>query len=393
MTKKTTTSEAGFALFDTALGPCGVAWSGRGLRAVEFESTAERLALRAGTTREAPPPAWVREAIDLIKAHLGGKPADLSAIAIDVADAPPVHRAAWELVRRVPPGRTTTYRDVALQLGDARKARAVGQAMAKNPLLLVVPCHRVLTGDGGAGGFSAPGGVATKAKILALEGVRLETKSQLALFAGKDKGGLPFDWEEAVKVLRRDPVMAGVIDRAPPTRLQLAHTQSPFAALAESIVYQQLNGRAAATIFGRVKALYPRKRFPTPDDILKTPDEALRGAGLSAAKLAAMRDLAAKAKEGVVPPLAALDDMADEEIIERLTVVRGIGRWTVEMLLIFRLGRADVLPVDDYGVRKGFARAHGQEELPKPRELAAHGERWKPFRSVAAWYLWRASEM
>jgi DNA-3-methyladenine glycosylase II len=130
-----------------------------------------------------------------------------------------------------------------------------------------------------------------------------------------------------------------------------------------------------------------------PEDILGAPEEALRGAGLSGAKLAALKDLAAKTADGTVPTLARLRGMADEEIVERLTQVRGIGRWTVEMLLMFRLGRPDVLPVGDFAVRKGFALAYGLDESPKPKELLEYGERWRPYRSVASWYMWRAAEL
>jgi 3-methyladenine DNA glycosylase/8-oxoguanine DNA glycosylase len=163
-----------------------------------------------------------------------------------------------------------------------------------------------------------------------------------------------------------------------------------FDALAESIAYQQLNGKAAATIWGRVRALYPKSKWLDPVKVLATSDEMLRAAGLSRAKTAALKDLAAKTIDGTLPSGRALLQMSDDEIIARLTQVRGIGRWTVEMLLLFDLGRPDVWPVDDYGVRKGFAKTFGKRKLPTPRELMKHGEKWRPYRSVAAWYFWRA---
>ena len=164
----------------------------------------------------------------------------------------------------------------------------------------------------------------------------------------------------------------------------------PFDALAESIAYQQLNGKAAATIWKRVRALYPKRKWLDPAKVLATPDEALRAAGLSRSKTAALKDLAAKVVEGTVPSGRALLRMSDEEIIARLTLVRGIGRWTVQMLLLFDLGRPDVWPVDDYGVRKGFAKTFRKRKLPTPKQLMKHGEKWRPYRSVAAWYFWRA---
>lgn len=187
-----------------------------------------------------------------------------------------------------------------------------------------------------------------------------------------------------------DPRLAALIARS--RRYDIAPSLSirPFDALAESIAYQQLSGKAAATIFGRVRALYPRRKYLDPEKILATPDDSFRAAGLSRNKIAALKDLAAKTIDGTVPSSRAIVRMSDEEIIARLITVRGIGRWTVEMLLLFDLGRPDVWPVDDYGVRKGFAKTFGRRKLPTPKELMKFGEKWRPYRSVAAWYFWRA---
>jgi DNA-3-methyladenine glycosylase II len=184
--------------------------------------------------------------------------------------------------------------------------------------------------------------------------------------------------------------MAELIARSRRYSITPAISVRPFDALAESIAYQQLTGKAAATIFGRVRALYPKRKWLDPNQLLATPDEALRAAGLSRAKTAALKDLAAKTIDGTVPSGRALLRMTDDEIITRLTTVRGIGRWTVEMLLLFDLGRPDVWPVDDYGVRKGFAKTFRRRELPTPKQLMKLGEKWRPYRSVAAWYFWRA---
>ncbi len=184
--------------------------------------------------------------------------------------------------------------------------------------------------------------------------------------------------------------MAELIGRSRRFNITPAVLIRPFDALAESIAYQQLSGKAAATIFGRVRALYPKRKWLDPEQLLATPDEALRAAGLSRAKTAALKDLAAKTIDGTVPSGRALIRMTDDEIITRLTTVRGIGRWTVEMLLLFDLGRLDVWPVDDYGVRKGFAKTFGRRKLPTPKQLMKLGEKWRPYRSVAAWYFWRA---
>ena len=200
--------------------------------------------------------------------------------------------------------------------------------------------------------------------------------------------------QEAVEYLiTADKTLAKLIRRAGPCRLKPKKRRSPFQALVQSVAYQQLHGTAAAAILGRVKALYPGRTFPRPEDLLATPDEDLRRAGLSRAKVEAIKDIAAKTLEGIVPGSREITRMSNEEIIERLTAVRGVGPWTIEMLLIFTLGRPDVLPVTDYGVRRGFALTYGWKELPRPKELLEFGERWRPHRSTAAWYFWRAAEL
>jgi len=190
-----------------------------------------------------------------------------------------------------------------------------------------------------------------------------------------------------------DPRIAALIARSLRYNIKPAPLIRPFDALAESIAYQQLSGKAAATIFGRVRALFPRGKYLDPEKILATPDESFRAAGLSRSKIAAVKDLAAKTIDGTVPSARAIARMSDEEIILRLTEVRGIGRWTVEMLLLFDLGRPDVWPVADYGVRKGFAKIFGRRKLPTPKQLMKFGEKWRPYRSVAAWYFWRALDV
>ncbi len=202
-----------------------------------------------------------------------------------------------------------------------------------------------------------------------------------------------------------DTKLGKLIQRAGPFTLRLASTQSPFEALTESIIYQQLHGRAAATIHRRlVESFYPThgEQHFAAQHILDAPNEQLRAAGLSHNKSLALRDLAAKTIDGTVPDLKTIRRMSDEDIIEHLTQVRGIGRWTVEMLLIFRLGRPDVLPVSDYGVRKGFALTFGKlkptdkvtpMDLPKPDVMQKRAKRWEPWRSIASWYLWRACDL
>lgn len=212
---------------------------------------------------------------------------------------------------------------------------------------------------------------------------------------------LPFDPRKAIDHLKSaDPKLGALIDRVGPFALRLDNSISPFESLLESILYQQLHGKAAATIHRRVREYYGGD--PSPKLLLDTPDEILRAAGVSGNKIKALKDLAARTIDGTVPSHSAILKMSDADIVERLTEVRGIGPWTVEMLLIFRLGRPDVLPVTDYGVRKGFAltfqrvpksRPLKAEDLPQPDVLFRRGQRWRPYRSVASWYMWRACDL
>jgi len=204
---------------------------------------------------------------------------------------------------------------------------------------------------------------------------------------------MTYELTEAVEHLcARDKRLAKWIEKIGAPVEYVSARGSIFEALAESIVYQQLAGRAAETIHGRVLALFPRKKIK-PELLLAMSDEPLRAAGLSANKLLALRDLARHAVEGSLPDKKRAARMSDEELIERCSAVRGVGRWTVEMLLIFRLGRPDVLPVDDYGVRKGFQRAFGLKDLPTKEQMNKRGEKWRPYRSLASWYMWRVTEL
>lgn len=199
--------------------------------------------------------------------------------------------------------------------------------------------------------------------------------------------------EAIAHLSQADKTLARLIKKVGPCRLEPQTKRAPFQALVRSVTFQQLNGKAAETILGRVLALFPEKKFPSPEDLLATPDEKLRAAGLSRNKTAAVKDIAAKTIAGVVPDSRAIKKLSNEEILERLTSVRGVGPWTVEMLLMFTLGREDVFPVTDFGVRKGFALTYGLKELPSPKELLAHGEKWRPHRTTASWYLWRAVDL
>lgn len=205
---------------------------------------------------------------------------------------------------------------------------------------------------------------------------------------------LPFDSRKAIRFLAKaDPRLGELMRRAMRFRLEMDSLQSPYDALLKSIAYQSISGKAARKIFGRIQALSSSGRGPSPEEILRLRRPVLRRAGLSGAKVDAVKDLARKTIAGIVPTLEESLGLSDQELVERLVSVRGVGVWTVEMFLIFRLGRPDVLPIHDFGVRKGFALTYGKRKMPTPRELAKYGERWRPYRTVASWYMWRAVQL
>lgn len=204
-------------------------------------------------------------------------------------------------------------------------------------------------------------------------------------------GPSPHSAAEAL-LAKRCALMRRLIRAHGPCVLVPEARRSPYEALISAVAHQQLHANAAQAILRRFGALYPGVKFPKPSQVLETPDELLRGAGFSTSKILAIRDIAGKTISGLVPTRAKAIKLNDDELIERLTAVRGVGRWTVEMLLIFTLGRGDVFPCDDFGVRNGFRIAMKLDEMPKPKDLRSYAERWRPQRTLAAWYLWRAAD-
>ena len=208
-----------------------------------------------------------------------------------------------------------------------------------------------------------------------------------------DPPALSFDYAAAIAHLsKKDRRMAKLIAKSAAYQLRASEMQTPYESLLRAIVYQSISGKAARVIYDRIRALSSSGECPVPEELLQIRKPALRKAGLSFAKIAAVRDLAQKTIDGLVPSLEEAHKLSDQELVERLISERGVGAWTVEMFLIFRLGRPDVLPIHDLGVQKGFALTYGKKAMPKPHELAEFGERWRPYRTVASWYMWRAVE-
>lgn len=370
----------------TAIGPIEIAWSERGVTRITMLGDAKKKSARAKDV-----PVFVRELATALSQHFIGRTQDFTKVPLDYEKVSAFDRRVYEASRRVPSGAMISYGDLAARARKPGAARAVGSAMAHNPFFVVVPCHRICSAAPAArvrasgkklGGFSAPGGEITKRRMLEIEGAFREPP--------------PYDVARAVRELRRaDKALAAVIDRSGDRRPSIEPLSrdghSVFEALGRAIVYQQLSGRAAGAIHRKYAALFPDHK-PTPEHLVKLADAKVRAAGLSGAKLAAIRDLAKKSLAGEVPTLAKMKSMEDEAIVDALTRVRGIGPWTVHMLLIFRLGRPDVLPTADYGVRKGFAKTYGKRKLPDHKTMEKHAEKWRPWRSVASWYMWRALE-
>jgi methylated-DNA-[protein]-cysteine S-methyltransferase len=398
------------ALFESALGTLALAWSDAGLVGVQLpdatpRKTAAQLAKRVHS-KPAPAPAWVQSAAKSVLALAAGEAANLDQLRLDESGVPEFHGRVYRALRKVPAGATCTYKELALAAGSPNAARAVGQAMRRNPWPLIVPCHRVLAAGDRLGGFSAFGGLELKARLLRAEKANVEkpapspekrrpvkSKPATTRRAKTTSAAQPrrasWDIESALKHLREcDPRLAALIERVPCT-WKSQPLRSVFEALLRTIVYQQLNGKAAATIHARVLELFPRGEIEARALLALAPEQ-LRAAGMSGSKVASAIDLARKTIDGELPDAAQLAVLGDEEIVERLTVVRGIGRWSVEMLLMFRLDRPDVLPLGDYGVKNGFMLLTGRRAMPTEAQLERYGERWRPYRSVASWYMWRA---
>lgn len=386
-----------YTTFATPIGTFAIAWSEQGLVRVQFpEDTSDATldAIHAKFPGAGPAqalPDFVEAAISRINATLLGQ-TELTkqTISLDFTESAAFHRSVYLWTQAIPAGATCSYGEVARALGMPKAARAVGQALARNPYVIIVPCHRVLASDGRLRGFSAPGGLQTKQRLLATEAATRLQSTQAHPWLPLAGVAL-----RSVAHLREsDPLLSALIDEIGPFRMRFKSAGSTFEALAETIIHQQLSGRSASAIHRRFESLFENLTDSCKATRLLTlTDETLRSAGLSGSKTLALRDLAEKCVNGTVPTLAELDTWDNDEIIERLSTVRGIGRWSVEMLLMFHLGRPDILPVDDFGVRKGYANLHGWTDLPKPRELTAYGERWRPYRTVASWYLWRAAEL
>jgi len=378
----------GWKTFATVQGICGVSWNAQGVTGFYLpELLAERIEqdLRdlTGIKKSARVlPDWIKQLIQKIKIHIKGELQDFSTVPLVFNAGSEFVHAVYRAARKIPAGSVVSYAELAAALGNPGAVRAVGTALGKNPIPLLVPCHRIVAASGKLGGFSAPGGLAAKTALLECEGVCL-TKPVVITS--------PAHWQKAIAGLQKqDKAMARLIKRVAPFEFKPHLHTEPLSALISAIVSQQLSVKAAATILARVNALITENGVPHPEKLLATSDIKLREAGLSYMKVSYLKDLAQRYLIGLLPPLEKLQQMSDQQIIKNFTQIKGVGRWTVEMYLIFNLGRADIWPTLDLGVRKGIALLNGLPETPAADEAEVYGENWRPYRTVAALYLWRS---
>ncbi|GAB4268286.1 MAG: hypothetical protein Kow0029_03550 [Candidatus Rifleibacteriota bacterium] len=334
----------------------------------------------------------VAKLVTQIRRYFSGEKYSFRNASIEPENSSDFSRKVFEALCTVPHGSTVSYSDLAKMAGKPGAARAIGRIVGTNPIPLLIPCHRVVCSDGKLGGFSSEEGIYQKALMLELEGNEIQKDARSARLVKPKVLNRELSKSGTRYLMYKDKELAKWIDRLPECRLSPDNVLSPFQALLEAIIYQQLTGKAAATIYSRVLSLFGSNGFVSPFDIIRSRESELRKAGLSGAKILAIKDLAEKSLEGYLPGLAQLERISNEGIINLLTQIRGIGRWTAEMFLIFKLGRADVLAADDYGLKKGLAILTRMKKLPTSSELKAHAEKWKPYRSIASWYLWRIAE-
>lgn len=376
---------AGWTTFPTSFGVCGVSWNEEGITSFSLPEASEkslekRLKNITGTTKKSFAPPRIKELIPKVKAHLKGQMQDFSNVPVHLDGASDFMRSVYGATQNIPPGTVKTYGELATLIGKPEAVRAVGTALGKNPIPLIIPCHRVIATSGKLGGFSAFGGLDTKAALLELEGACLSKPKVIAT---------PAQWKKAVSVLKKqDRVLARLITQVGPIQFKPLMKKEPLAALIQAITSQQLSSKVADTILKRVNALILKDGHPSPEKILSTPDLDLRKAGLSYMKASFLKDLAKRYLEGKLSPLEKLEQMSDEQIIKEFTQIKGVGKWTVEMYLIFNLGRADIFPTLDFGIRKTIAQVYGLPKVPEPKAIEKYGERWKPYRTVASLYLW-----
>lgn len=314
-----------------------------------------------------------------VASHLQGECHDFLDVETHYPNSTEFACAVYDQLRKVQPGRTVTYGELAAEMGKPRAAQAVGNALGKNPILIVVPCHRVIGKGKNRGGFSAPGGLDTKELLLAAEGV-----GTVSLWE-------PGELEKGYNHLLGCPQLGPVVKKVGPCPLRPLYPDSPFGALARAIIYQQLATPAAQAIEARVKQL-GSDPFPTAEELQSLPETSLRNAGLSGTKVATLKRLSQATLQGDLEP-GILRLLPNRLVEERVSSLKGLGPWTAQMFLLFHLGRRNILPTGDLGIRRGFEKVFNLNRRPSVRFMESRARSWQPYRSLASWYLWRSLEV
>ena len=370
----------GWFAFGWKLGGAALAWGPGGITDVQLGKTDDQAAAAMAAQlpdrpRHGRAPAPVAQVVRRIKGVASGRADLLDDVPVDFSGCSEFSVKVYRALRKTPPGRTVTYGELASRAGRPGAGRAVGRIMGANPVPVIVPCHRCVGHDGALTGYSGAGGIELKARLLHFEGCVRNPEHARGL------GHLR----------RSDPILRAVIDAYGPYLAVPDRPGPPYDTLVQAIVHQQLSVKAGRTIAGRVRALTPGPRYPTPAEMLALDPGALRAAGLSGQKTAYVRDLAQRVIDRRLD-LRALHRLDDEQAIAALTTVKGIGVWSAHMHLIFHLGRLDVLPVGDLGVQMAAAKLYGLESNATAAQLTEIAEAWRPYRSMGSWYLWRALE-
>jgi O-6-methylguanine DNA methyltransferase len=371
-------TSSGHHVFATEIGPVGLTYSPQGVKRVIFGYTDKEKILASLQEHEPDWPTALRPSGDVavlvkrIKSHLKGKNDSLRDVPLDLRGVSDFSNQVLRELCKIGPGKVVTYGELASRCGKPKAARAIGRIMGANPIPLVIPCHRCMGKDGSLTGFSTEGGTGLKARLLFLEGyVRNEEHS-----AG-------------VRHLKKsDKVMKAIITKVGPYQAISDKPSPAYDTLVSSIIHQQLSIKAGITIANRVRNLTPGKSLPTPEEMGNIAPEDLRKCGLSGQKVSYVKDLAGRVYDGSLK-LGRLRKLDDEAVIEELTAVRGIGRWSAQMYLVFHLGRLDVLPLGDVGFQNGAIRAYGLPDDVGGEILEELAAPWQPYRSMATWYLWQ----
>ena len=377
-----------FSFFDSLIGQCALVWDKEGIlrNVLPLDSPSLTKSAVLAKFPEAIPTELNKEmkrVVSKIQLAISGEEADLDFVQVNASNWSSFNKKVYGCAKNIPIGSTTTYGLLAKSMGHPKAFRAVGTALGKNPVPIIVPCHRILGGDGGLRGFSAANGVVTKQMLLRLEGCK----------------GFPYflDYDplESSKFLAHaDPKLAKLIKLIGPPCISPPRKAQIFESLAKAIISQQLSVKAAQSIYRRVIEGFGLNNGKLDiDRIFRARSQKLRACGLSQNKVQYLKELSRQVRDKCLPSVEELRSMSDIEVVDSLTKIRGIGKWTAEMILIFQLGRSDVLAVDDLALRKGHAVLLGKRNHESRRdELLTYASRWKPYRSAACWYLWRLNQ-